>query len=286
MASRVSLEAGPMRLELAPELGGSITALACDGVPLLRPTPAAADDALQTACFPLVPFANRIAEGRVAFGARRATLRPNLAGHPHPLHGDGWRGAWSVERATSDHAVLAFAPPAGAWPWPYVARQTFRLDPRGVTVRLEMVNTAIVAAPAGLGFHPYFPNAGRARLTAQVDGIWLTGADHLPTRHVANWFLADWRRGREGAGERLIDHCHTGWTGEARLDLGAVSLRLTASPELGLLHVYAPPGEDFFCVEPVSHRPDGLNAADPLGAGIRVLAPGETFSAEMRIELV
>ena len=275
-----------MQLELLPELGGAIAALTCDGVPLLRPTPDGADDALQTACFPLVPFANRIAQGRVVFGGRQATLPPNLAGHAHALHGDGWRGAWSVERATADHAVLAFAPAVGAWPWPYVARQSFRLDPHGLTIRLEMINTDSEPAPAGLGFHPYFPNSGRARLTAQVDGIWLTDDEHLPTRHVANWFLADWRRGTEVAGERLIDHCHTGWTGEALIDLGEVRLRLKASPELGLLHVYAPPGEDFFCVEPVSHRPDALNAADPVGAGLRLLAPGETLSAEMRIELI
>ena len=283
---RLILEAGPMRLELAPEVGGAITALTSDGIPLLRPTAGDADDVLQTACFPLVPFANRIGQGRVAFGGRTTTLPPNLAGDPHPLHGEGWRGAWTVERATADHAVLAFAAAEAAWPWSYVARQTFRLDPQGVTVRLEMVNTDAEPAPAGLGFHPCFPNAGRARLTAGVDGIWLTDHELLPTRHVPNWFLADWRRGAEVAGERLIDHCHTGWTGEARIDLEAASLRMTASPELGFLHVYAPPEADFFCVEPVSHRPDALNAPEPLAAGLRVLAPGETLSAEMRLELV
>jgi aldose 1-epimerase len=286
MGPRLTLEAGPMRLELAPGLGGAVTALTGAGVPWLRPTPADAADVLQTACFPLVPFANRIAHGRVAFGGRRATLPPNLPGDPHPLHGEGWRGAWTVERATRDHAVLAFASGAGAWPWRYVARQSFRLDPRGVTIRLEMINTDAVAAPGGLGFHPYFPHPDQARLTAQADGIWLTDAEHLPTRHVANGFLADWRRGAEVAGERLIDYCHTGWTGEARIDLGSTRLRLTASPELSYLHVYAPPGEDFFCVEPVSHRPDALNGPDPVAAGVRVLAPGETLAAEMRIERV
>ncbi len=190
-----------------------------------------------------------------------------------------------MERATGDHAVLAFAPEASDWPWAYVARQTFRLDPRGLTLTLEMVNTDTVPAPAGLGWHPYFPQDGAARLTAEVGGIWLTTPDLLPKRHLNNWFLADWRRGAEVAGERLIDHCHTGWTGSARIDLAAASLRMTASPELGFLHVYAPPDADFFCVEPVSHRPDALNAPDPVAAGVRVLAPGETLAAEVRLEL-
>ena len=168
MTVRLHLEAGPMTLELAPELGGAVTAFTHDGVALLRSTPNDADDVLQTAAFPLVPFANRIGHGRVAFGGRQLVLAANLPGDPHPLHGEGWLGAWSVERATGDHAVLAFAPQAGAWPWTYVARQTFRVDPRGMTLRLEMINTDTVPAPAGLGWHPSFPQGGAARLTAEV----------------------------------------------------------------------------------------------------------------------
>jgi len=51
------------------------------------------------------------------------------------------------------------------------------------------------------------------------------------------------------------------------------------------LHIYAPPGEDFFCVEPVSHRPDALNAADPAAEGVRVLAPGKSHSIAMTLEV-
>ena len=43
--------------------------------------------------------------------------------------------------------------------------------------------------------------------------------------------------------------------------------------------IYVPPGQDFFCVEPVSHVNDGFNMLERgvEGTGVRVLAPGQTL---------
>ena len=49
------------------------------------------------ACFPLVPYANRIANGRFAFAGDEVQLRRNWDRDPHPLHGQGWRSAWTIE---------------------------------------------------------------------------------------------------------------------------------------------------------------------------------------------
>ena len=79
------LRAGDLSLTLAPDLGGSVLAFTRLGKDLLRPTPPGAADVLEAACFPLVPYANRIAEGRFTFGGRSASLAPNMAGQAHPL---------------------------------------------------------------------------------------------------------------------------------------------------------------------------------------------------------
>jgi aldose 1-epimerase len=284
----ITLTAGPMRLEVSPELGGAITRLTHAGADLLRPAPETAAGPLETSSFPLAPYANRIAGGWVTFGGRTARLAPNMPGQPHPLHGEGWLGAWTVEAADERSATLAFAPAGGEWPWPYRARQIFALESDRLTVTLSATNTGDEAAPIGLGFHPYFPDAETARLTANTAGVWLTDEEHLPTSHVSGWPLVDWRRGAAVRAAMLIDHCHTGWDGKARIDLWpqGLSLELTASPELAWLHVYSPPGEAFFCVEPVSHRPDALNAADPEAEGVRVISPRETFSVWMTLRVV
>jgi aldose 1-epimerase len=275
-----------MRLALAPDVGGSILSLTYDGANLLRPSVESAADALDTGCFPLVPYANRVPHGRVDFRGVQASLRRNAPGQLHPLHGDGWRGAWAIEAAEAAHAVLTFSPDATDWPWPYRARQTFRLDPQGLKVELSVTNVGDRPAPVGLGFHPYFPNAGQARLTAQTDGVWMIDAEILPVSWASGHPVADWRSGAPLRTESLIDHCFTGWDAEARIDLapGGPAVRMTASPECRFLHVYSPPDQDLFCVEPVSHRPDALHASDPESEGIRTLAPGESFAIWMRLE--
>jgi aldose 1-epimerase len=284
----LDLAMGSQRLTLDPALGGAVLRWRLGDTHLLRPTSTGAGDVLEAASFPLVPYANRIAGGRFGFGGRTAHLPPNMAGQRHPLHGDGWRGDWTVEAVGADHAELVFAPATSAWPWRYAARQAVRLEAGALVMSLAVTNLDDAPGPFGLGFHPYFPCAGQARLTADVGGVWLADAEVLPERWVAGSPLADWPAGAAVRGRALIDHCHTGWTGEARIDLGPgqPSLRLTASEALGCLHIYAPPDQDFFCVEPVSHVPNGVNMDEPTAHGVRVLAAGETLAAEVRLQIL
>jgi aldose 1-epimerase len=52
------------------------------------------------------------------------------------------------------------------------------------------------------------------------------------------------------------------------------------------LVVYTPPGQDFFCVEPVSHMTNAINRlASMRGHGLRSLAPGETLQGEVAFRL-
>ena len=48
------------------------------------------------------------------------------------------------------------------------------------------------------------------------------------------------------------------------------------------LHLYMPPGEPYFCAEPVSHMPDALNRYD---MPMTILEPGETAAIAMRIAI-
>jgi aldose 1-epimerase len=283
----VKLHAGHLDLELAPELGGSILAFRSGSDDILRAAPAGASDVLETACFPLVPYANRIRDGRFGFGGRTASLERNLPGQPHPLHGDGWRGAWRVEAQDAASAILTFDAKGSRWPWSYAARQTARLTPSSLILELEVTNLDTEPGPFGIGFHPYFPRSSEARITASTTGAWMVDAELLPTSWEQGAAIADWSVGASVRGSRLVDHCHTGWAGEARIDYGPSrpSLRVTASPELSFLHIYAPPQEDFFCVEPVSHVPNALNSTEPEAQGVRILRPGQSLLGWMRLDI-
>ncbi|MCK5911139.1 MAG: aldose 1-epimerase [Caulobacter sp.] len=275
------IDKGQASLSFVPEVGGAVSGFTVGGRDVLRPAAAGTSDALMTASFPLVPFCNRIPHGRFVFEGREVVLPPNLAGHPHPLHGQGWRSAWTVEHAADGEALLSYQHAPDAWPWAYRAEQRFHLLDSGFRAQLTVINTSDTAMPAGLGFHPYFPRRPGETLTAANDGVWLIDTEVLPTEHHPGPWEADWAAGAAVEGHGLIDHCYTGWDQRAVLRApGRPETVITASPECRWLHVYVPPGEDFLCVEPCASRPNPFGEGD---TGMVVLQPGESRSIWMEI---
>ena len=80
-----------------------------------------------------------------------------------------------------------------------------------------------------------------------------------------------------------FDNCFEGWRGAARIRDERFSLQLTSS--LDRLVVYTPQDKDFYCVEPVSHVSNAIHMADPLAHGLRSVAPGESTSAWMQLDV-
>lgn len=290
------------RVRIAPELGGAITEFSLRGEPVMRPTPAAAiaaRDAGASACYPLVPYSNRIADARLRFDGREFALARNFGTHPHAIHGVGWQRAWAVAEASPLHARLSLDHDGGSgaasWPWSFRATQTFRLTepaPAGdgaaalLAVTLTIVNTGAAAFPFGLGWHPYFPKAPTTRLGFSADGVWVNDATLLPLRHTA--LPAEWRFDPPRAlGDVALDNVFTGWRGYARIETPSrgTTATLAADRACACLVVYAPPGRDFAAIEPVTHETDAFNraAAGASGTGMRILPSGAAFSCTMRV---
>ena len=283
-----TIASGDYQVGLEPKEGGGVTFLRFGGVDVLRPAPAVRSGPLDLACFPLVPYANRIGRGRFLWQGRQVSLPPNMDGQACPLHGDGWLTAWTVAGAAADRIVLEMRHPAGDWPWTYSARQTIRADANGVSFELEVTNLSDGFMPAGLGYHPYFPQRSTAKLQAKVGSVWLVDDQLLPKLRGPSDQFGDFTAGAPLDAPGLIDNCFEGWSGTAEIRLAHAGpvVRLSAGPELCWLHIYSPPGQDFFCIEPVSHRPNALNAERPMADGVTPLPPGLAIRASMRIEVV
>ncbi|MBI1682096.1 aldose 1-epimerase [Caulobacter hibisci] len=285
--TRPVLATARARVELLPQVGGSIGRFVVDGRDVLRRAPEGTTDALDVGCFPLVPFCNRIPNGRFSFEGRDVVLAPNLAGHPHALHGQGWRAAWTVTGLSDTRAVLTYDHAPSDWPWAYRAEQIFVLSDEGLRVELSVTNTGTEVMPAGLGLHPYFAARPGETLTLDADGVWMVDADVLPTvRHdIAKdgpW-MRDWAAGALAATDTLIDNCWTGFGGKAVLSApGGASTVIEASDNCHWAHVYSPPGADFVCVEPTASRPDPFGEGE---TGIVALAPGEKTAVWMTLKI-
>jgi len=289
VSGRLALADGDLTLELLPDLGAAVAILRYQGIDVLRPTPEGTDDPFETASFALVPYANRIADGRFRVGEREVRIERNAPGQAHPLHGHAWRRPWRVESAARDQAVLSFEHAADSWPWHYSATQSLTLRSDSLEVALCLENRDSMSMPAGLGWHPYFHKGPGTQLKAHVEGVWLTDEESLPVRLAHGTRFGQWSRGDRLVRSELIDHCHTGWSGVAEILLPetGLSLALTASRALRWLHIYSPPGKDFFCIEPVSHMPNAVNRSAPAAlTGQKLLAPGERFDARVTLSVV
>lgn len=292
----IELLGGGLRAVVLPAAGGGLARLdwlggAASGsvpVPVLRPAPDGVAQPLpgQLACFPLVPWSNRIAPDGFDFDGRRFVPAPTRAGEPCPIHGDGWRMPWQVEARDASSAVLALHRRDGV-PFAFTARLAYRLSANALHVTLEVTNEGRLPLPFGLGLHPWMPHPAEARLRAAAQGVWLAGADKLPAERIAPPEAWDF----SGPGRALpaegIDNAFTGWDGRAEIDWPMRGLRLRIGADMGYYILYAPPGKDFFCFEPVDHPINAHNL--PGGAavhGLTILAPGQdlrrtvTFTVE------
>jgi aldose 1-epimerase len=289
--STVRLSTGRLRLTLSPSIGGAISAFEwSDGGasrPILRKCHSCLEKVLDAASFPLVPYVNRIREGRFTFRGREVSLAPNMAGDPSPLHGQGWLNAWQVDDAGERHAVLSYRHQGGEWPWDYAARQEIALDDGGLTIELSCRNLSDEPMPCGLGQHPYFPCGPQTRLDTEVTHAWTIDEKVLPVDRVAATGRFD-LRDRLVCGQDL-DNGFGGWGGEARMSDPDWPFELKlSSADARFFQLYSPRDGGIFVAEPVTHANAALNAleADWPELGMRVLEPGEEMSLTMRLAVV
>lgn len=277
--SAPELRAGALRLALRPDLGGCIAGLWRDGLPVLRSTePDALAGSRAAACYPLVPYSNRLGYRRFRWLGKDHTTQANFDDSPHSVHGVAWQRPWAVLSRSESAAEIGYTHVADAhWPFDFEVRQRFSLEPDALTAVLAFTNRADQPQPVGLGWHPYFPKRQRSRLHAELSGRWESDPTGLPTRQVP-------QPGIDGDIAHLgFDHCFEGWRGAARIRDEKLSLKLSSS--LSHLVVFTPATRGYFCVEPVSHVSNAIHMADPLAHGLRSVAPGQAVDAWMKLEI-
>ena len=275
-----TLQSGRQRLHVLPTLGGALAGWEWQRdrkwLPLLRPWSADPEKLYATACFPLLPWSNRITGGGFDFNGKHYPLSPNRAGEPYPIHGDSWRQAWAIVSQADDRMALELdSHRCDGNPYVYRARQVLTLRENALEIELRVTNTGEETLPYGLGLHPYFLHDAQTRLQFRSRGVWLSGPDRIPTgfsRELPSGW--DYNRAASLQGG-LIDNCFEGWDGLAMIEDPARGLRLQmhTTDRSGYVLMFRPNGLPYFCLEPVTHPIDAFH--QPNQPGLIALAPGE-----------
>jgi aldose 1-epimerase len=224
----------------------------------------------------MLPFCNRVS-GEVRMNAKAWPIAPNFGTPPAPCHGDGWQSVWKIDEHSIHSAQLSLA--SRHPPFAYNASQTIALSDEGLRMELSIRNEAEEVMPFGLGFHPYFPDPDMATLKFTAHRIWLEGPDRLPTEPVSVPPELDHASGGP-VSPHWRNNSYDDWAGLVQIDWSdGRRLSMQADAILSFLHVYRPPGQRFFCLEPQTHVSGAMGWAHGAMHGIAHLAPGATLQA-------
>jgi aldose 1-epimerase len=284
----VRLENDDIIVEISPACGASLTRvdykLQDSQIPVLRCCDDSLVDqlsALGASCFPLLPYSNRLRNGRFEVGDQQYQHSLNCPPEKHSSHGDAWMRQWRVGKTSSSHIQL-FLDPEDSQPVKYLGSQVVRLQDNTVSIQIRVTNKDEVRAPFGMGIHPYFPRAPDTLLACRLERQWELDAEMMPLRNVANPMNGEMTKGilvrdlpESGAFHGASTNAQVVWPSNGlRLDI-------ESDPRMQHAIIWCPSGQDFFCYEPVSHMVDGFNMqrAGVRDSGVKFLDPDQSCEA-------
>jgi aldose 1-epimerase len=240
----------------------------------------------------LIPWPNRLQDGRYEFDGRRHQLALSEPEHGNAIHGLVRWTRWFVREREADRVLLEHVlHPQPGYPFSLALEVEYALAADGLSVRTTATNIGVDACPYGAGVHPYLtvgtPSVDAAILTSPGATVIRSDDRGLPvgTDRVERTPF-DFRRARAIAATTL-DHAFTdlerGDDGLARVELrhpDGSGVVLWADEGYRYLMLFTgDPLPDVrrrsLAVEPMTCPPNAFRTGESL---VR-LEPGETHTA-------
>jgi len=287
---------GSTSAEFVPDANLVCCSLVVDGDELLdrrRGVRAYADQGKTMGIPLLYPWANRLARFGYEAAGRNVTLSQDDSRIPRDGNGLPIHGVlpgllrWDVEHSGAPGAIAARL----RWhddellelfPFPHEVRCEAKLAPGELTLTTTVTASGDGPVPVSFGYHPYTRVPGAVR-----DGwvVTLGAASRLvlDDHSIPTGERAPVDREPFGLGGVSLDDGYEAASAPAGFDAAGAGNELTVEFLAGYPYaqVFAPPGQEFICFEPMTAPTNALNSGD----GLTVLAPGESYRAEFRIGL-
>lgn len=248
---------------------------------------------------PLMPWPNRLLDGRYQFDGREYQLALSEPATMTAIHGlVRWANWTAVQDEDSRVTMECVLHPQTGWPGLLDLRIEYALGESGLTVNASATNLGSAACPFGAGFHPYLTLGTETvdSLTVQAPGRTYLEADErgipVAARSVEGTPL-DFRSGRP-LGDTRLDRGFTDLQRDrdglarVRLSAGTGDRRMTLWMDGAYGYLMLFTGDTLspvqrrrgLAVEPMTCPPNALRS----GEGVVRLGPGDVFSARWGIE--
>jgi aldose 1-epimerase len=240
----------------------------------------------------LYPWANRLAEPAYRAGGKQVRLPPSQGRYALDDNGLPMHGAlpgllrWRLSDATGEDRVTAGLRWSAAdllQLFPFVHELQFEasVDDAGIRLVTTVRATGGDPVPVSFGYHPYLhPPGARPRREWQVT----LGASErlvLDDRMIPTGAREPLAPRSFRLGDQSWDDGLSGLSSppEFTVSGGAGTLKVTFGEGYDAAQVFAPPGQDFICFEPMTAPTNAL--VD--GHGLRLVAPGAEYRAAFSI---
>ncbi|HEX5901137.1 MAG TPA: aldose 1-epimerase family protein [Solirubrobacteraceae bacterium] len=282
--AQFELHRGRQRL-VVNEIGAGVRSWTVGGHELLASFgPAERDEAFCGRV--LVPWPNRVRDGRYAFDGAEHRLELTEPELGNALHGLVLHSRWHGVRTSARRVSLSYElHPRAGYPFALSLAVSYELASGGIVMTLHATNVGAERAPFGAGLHPYLTPG-----TSHVDDVVLEvpASTHVPVDErllpsgsatPVDGTELDFRRARRLGGLRL-DACFgelgRSQAGVARVRVGthAGAGQLTVWMDERFRFVQVFTADAAIAVEPMTCAPDAFNSGD----GLVVLEPGASFT--------
>lgn len=243
----------------------------------------------------LMPFPNRINDGKYVFNKKNYVLPINFPSQKHAIHGLVYNKSFKIIKSTASKssATLSLQYISNnlqGYPFKFELTVLYLLNSKGFECKTIVVNKDKLKIPIGDGWHPYF------NLNDKVNDLFLkipsnkkisVNKKMIPTgkKLKFNKFSKLMKIGKQ-----VFD---TGFViskkkGVVKTEIMSKKLNLTVQiwQEVGkgkynYLQVYIPPKRNSIAIEPMTCNTDAFNNKE----GLIVLKPKEKFSASYGVNL-
>jgi galactose mutarotase-like enzyme len=246
----------------------------------------------------LHPWANRLAECAYRIGGKEYRFdgkAPRL--HPDanglPMHGLlGAHPGWEIVERTADDGKARFVTRfdfaadrelMSLFPFAHELRQEILLSGASLTIRTTLRATGSEPVPVSFGYHPYFTLPGVARADF-VLGLPLKRRMILSERCIPTGETEAVRFVTEPLGERQFDDlfCEMDSPPVFTLSGGGRRISVSFDENYPIAVVFAPPGQNFVCFEPMTAPTNALLSGWP---GLKLVQPGAQHTATFTIRV-